>query len=44
MIACDVVVEPETPGSNEATETESIFVPLADAILPVYVIMYTKQP
>jgi hypothetical protein len=61
MIACDVVVEPETPGTNEvsgktgidrhvliaaiqATETESIFVPLADAILPVYVIMYTKQP
>jgi len=27
----------------QATESESIFVPVADAILPVYVIMYTKQ-
>lgn len=43
MIACDLVVEPGTPGSTESTETESVFAPMADAILPVYVIMYTKE-
>ncbi|KAF8972247.1 hypothetical protein BDZ97DRAFT_1018426 [Flammula alnicola] len=42
VIACDVVVEPSQIGADESSEEESLFVPFADAILPVYVIMYTR--
>ncbi|KAF8183437.1 hypothetical protein BJ912DRAFT_1023227 [Pholiota molesta] len=36
MIACDATVP-----VNDSAEEESLFVPIADAILPVYVIMYS---
>ncbi|EAU83113.2 hypothetical protein CC1G_11639 [Coprinopsis cinerea okayama7 len=39
MIACDVSVE---PGQCSDDDQESLFVPVADGILPAYVIMYTK--
>ncbi|KAF9001574.1 hypothetical protein BDQ17DRAFT_1358447 [Cyathus striatus] len=42
MIACDVIVEPGQATQAEENN-ESLFVPVADAILPVYVIMYTTQ-
>jgi len=42
MIACDVVVEPDQTEVDQSTEEDSLFVPTADAILPVYIIMYSK--
>ncbi|KAF8896053.1 hypothetical protein BD779DRAFT_1608447 [Infundibulicybe gibba] len=43
MIACDVIVDPgQTGGVDELSDEESIFVQTADAIKPVYVIMYTR--
>ncbi|KAF8808620.1 hypothetical protein BYT27DRAFT_7137078 [Phlegmacium glaucopus] len=42
MIACDALVERSQCTANEFTEEESLFVPCSDAILPVYVFMYTK--
>ncbi|TFK27462.1 hypothetical protein FA15DRAFT_723863 [Coprinopsis marcescibilis] len=38
MIACDICVEP----GQCANEEESLWVPTSDAILPVYVVMYTR--
>ncbi|TFK69963.1 hypothetical protein BDN72DRAFT_888149 [Pluteus cervinus] len=38
MIACDALVHP-----GQISEEQSVFVPVADAILPAYVIMYTKH-
>ncbi|KAF8150096.1 hypothetical protein B0H34DRAFT_667316 [Crassisporium funariophilum] len=43
MIACDVSVEPAQSTTEEVCQEESLFVPCADAILPVYVFMYTKS-
>ncbi|KAJ2917360.1 hypothetical protein MD484_g3079, partial [Candolleomyces efflorescens] len=42
MIACDICVEPGQCDENETGDEESLFVQSAEAILPVYVIMYTK--
>ncbi|KIM40642.1 hypothetical protein M413DRAFT_19228 [Hebeloma cylindrosporum] len=42
MVACDVAVESEQTTVDESTEEESLFVPTADAILPVYIFMYSK--
>lgn len=39
VIACDATVEPML---DEIADEESLFVPSADAILPVFVIMYTR--
>ncbi|KAF8808434.1 hypothetical protein BYT27DRAFT_7222906 [Phlegmacium glaucopus] len=43
MIACDALVERSQCTANEFTEEESLFVLRSDAILPVYVLMYTKS-
>ncbi|KDR68591.1 hypothetical protein GALMADRAFT_1036536 [Galerina marginata CBS 339.88] len=43
MIACDVAVEPTQAEAEESAEEESLFVPLADGILPAYVFMYTTS-
>ncbi|PPQ63935.1 hypothetical protein CVT24_009110 [Panaeolus cyanescens] len=41
MIACDVLVESGQTDLDEGSEEESLFVPVSDAILPAYIIMYT---
>ncbi|KAF8805454.1 hypothetical protein BYT27DRAFT_7225020 [Phlegmacium glaucopus] len=43
MTACDALVERSQCTVNKFTEEESLFVPCSDAILPVYVFMYTKS-
>jgi len=41
MIACDVCVEPGQT-DEAATADRSVFVPVADAILPAYVLLYCE--
>jgi len=41
MIVCDVIVGPGS--SSPANNEESLFVPTSDAIIPTYVIMYSKR-
>ncbi|KAF8910518.1 hypothetical protein CPB84DRAFT_1812678 [Gymnopilus junonius] len=43
LIACDAAVEPAQANVDESAEEESLFVPLADGILPVYIFMYTTK-
>lgn len=43
MIVCEVVVEPWQTKVEQSTEEKSLFVPTSDAILPVYIIMYSKR-
>ncbi|KAJ2932509.1 hypothetical protein H1R20_g4585, partial [Candolleomyces eurysporus] len=42
MIAGDVCVEPEQCDENQTGDEESLFAQSAEAIIPVYVIMYAK--
>uniref|UniRef100_A0A8H7Y2D8 PARP catalytic domain-containing protein n=1 Tax=Psilocybe cubensis TaxID=181762 RepID=A0A8H7Y2D8_PSICU len=43
MIACDIAVESNNAGVNNDTDEESLFVPTADGILPVHIIIYATK-
>ncbi|KAF8072196.1 hypothetical protein FPV67DRAFT_925682 [Lyophyllum atratum] len=41
-IGCSAIVDSGTTGSNTSGESESVFVPTADAIVPVCILVYRK--